>query len=180
MENEHGSQAVKKRGLRVIRAAVTKNSSLIGRTATEINFRETYKAAIVAIQKGGLNASLSSVRFGAGDILVMQASDDSPLLKIPPTDFYKRLSETPKDLKSTSRASSVASFVNKLTRNTSGASLDKNQSNVEATRDDQQEAAQGDASPDDEFFIGYGDPNDGDLENAGEIIDMVRTTAAVL
>ena len=177
MENEHGSQAVKKRGLRVIRAAVTKNSSLIGRTAAEINFRETYKAAIVAVQKGGRNASLSSLQFGAGDILVMQASDDSPLLKIPPADFYKRLSETPKDLKSTSRASSVASFVNMLTRNTSAASLEKN---VEATRDDQQGAAQGDASPDDEFFIGYGDANDGDLENTGEIIDMVRTIVAVL
>lgn len=178
MENEHGSQAVKKRGLRVIRAAVTKNSSLIGRTATETNFRETYKAAIVAVQKGGRNAALSSVRLGAGDVLVMQASDDSPLLKRPPEDFYKLISESAKDLKSMSKASSVASFVNMLTRNTSAASLEKNQSNVESTRDDQKKAAQGDASPEDEFFIGNGDSND-DLENAGEVIDMVRTTATV-
>lgn len=171
---------VKKRGLRVIRAAVTKHSSLIGRTATESNFRETYKATIVAVQKGGRNIALHSVRFGAGDVLVMQASDDSPLLKIPPADFYKRLSESAKDLKSMSRASSVASFVNKLTRNTSAVSLEKNQSNVESTRDDQQEAVQGDSSSDDEFFIGSGDSNDGDLEQAGEVIDMVRTTAAVV
>lgn len=179
MENEHGSQAVKKRGLHVIRAVVTNNSSLIGRTAIEINFRETYKAAIVAVQKGGRNAALSSVRFGAGDVFVMQASDDSSLLKMPPADFYKRHAESAKDLKSMSRASSVASFVNMLTRNTSAASLEKNQSNVESTPDDRKEAAQGDASPDDGFFIGYGDSNDGDLENAGEVIDMVRATAAV-
>lgn len=90
MENDNGSQAVKKRGLRVIRAVITKTSTLIGKNAAEVDFRTTYKAAIVAVQKGGRNVTLSGVVFGSGDVLVLQASDESPLLKPPPTDFYKR------------------------------------------------------------------------------------------
>lgn len=88
---------MKKRGLRVIRARVTPVSRLLLRTVAEINFREKYKAAIVAVQKGGknVNRALSAVVFEAGDGLILQASDDSPLLRLkPPTDdFYKRLEE---------------------------------------------------------------------------------------
>ncbi len=76
----------KKRGLKVIRAKVTKHSRLIGRTAAEVQFRETYKAAIVVVQQGGRNATdrLSSLKFGVNDILVLQVSEDCPLLS-PPT-----------------------------------------------------------------------------------------------
>jgi hypothetical protein len=47
-----------------------------------VQFRENYKAAIVAVQQGGKNTvkPLSSLKFGVGDILVLQVSDDSPLL----------------------------------------------------------------------------------------------------
>ena len=81
---------MKKRGLRVIRAAVTKSSSLIGKKVFEVDFRNVYKAAIVAVQKGGRNVAVSSVVFQRGDVIVLQANDDSPLLKPPPCDFYKR------------------------------------------------------------------------------------------
>lgn len=108
---------MKKRGLRVIRAVVTPVSRLLGRTAHYINFRDKYKAAIVAVQRGGKNMqqALSTVVFEAGDVLILQASDDSPLLQLkPPTDdFYRRLAEeataaAPK----LSRPSSYKSLVN--------------------------------------------------------------------
>ena len=34
---------------------------------------------------------LSSVRFTAGDVLILQASDDSPLIRRPPSDYYQKL-----------------------------------------------------------------------------------------
>lgn len=95
LETDTGVQAIKTRGLKVIRAVVTKSSRLVGSTVVETNFRETYKAAIVAVQKGGksTNKLLSSIRFDTGDVLVLQAGDDSPLLTRPPEDFYRRAQE---------------------------------------------------------------------------------------
>jgi hypothetical protein len=91
LESDSGIEAMKHRGLRVLRAAVTKNSELIGHTATEINFRDKYKAAIIAVQQDGTCSTekLSQVHFKSGDVLVLQASDESPLLIRPPLDFYK-------------------------------------------------------------------------------------------
>lgn len=98
LEAEGGIEAVKKRGLRVIRAVVTPCSELIGKSASEVNFRQTYKAAIVAIQKvsdqNSSSSTLSSMKIEAGDVLVLQASDNSPLLEEPPAGFYDRLSST--------------------------------------------------------------------------------------
>lgn len=92
LENNSGveirkKRGLKKRGLRVLRAEVTKNSRLVGRTAVEVKFRENYKAAIVAVQQGGKNAvqPLSSLKFRVGDILVLQVSDDCLLLSPPVT-----------------------------------------------------------------------------------------------
>jgi di/tricarboxylate transporter len=90
LEAEAGIATVKKRGIRVIRAVVTKHSQLIGKTASEVSFRQTFKAAIVAIQKGGKNVA-ATVRFDAGDVLILQASNSSPLLKEPPAGFYEKL-----------------------------------------------------------------------------------------
>ena len=86
LEDNGRVEILKKRGLKVIRARVTKHSRLVGHTAAELQFRETYKAAIVAVQQGGRNAvkPLSSLKFGVDDILVLQVSDDSPLLSPPP------------------------------------------------------------------------------------------------
>lgn len=86
LEDNRQEQVLKKQGLKVIRVRVTKHSRLVGHTAAELQFRETYKAAIVAVQQGGRNAvePLSSLKFRANDILVLQASDDCPLLSPPP------------------------------------------------------------------------------------------------
>ena len=100
------------RGLKVIRAVVTQKSRLIGHTAAEMDFRDTYKAAIVAVQKGGRNTSeaLSTVKFNAGDVLVLQTTEESPLLIRPPEDFYK------KDTTGTERPSRTSSFVSLVSR----------------------------------------------------------------
>lgn len=92
LEVNTGIEAVKRKGIRVIRAVIPKGSQLIGSNATEINFREKYKAAIVAVQREGkaMSEKLSLIRFRVGDILVLQVSDDSPLLVRPPKDFYKK------------------------------------------------------------------------------------------
>mmetsp|Transcript_18082 Transcript_18082/g.51383 ORF Transcript_18082/g.51383 Transcript_18082/m.51383 type:complete len:1343 (+) Transcript_18082:187-4215(+) len=127
LESESGILAVKTRGLRVIRAVITKTSTLIGKTASDIDFRRRYKAGIVAVQKGGRNVPLSGVRFGPGDVLVLQAGEGSPLLKSPPGDFYKRHTDKMQhstDGGSMTKPGSVASFVN-IFRSKSNASLEK-------------------------------------------------------
>lgn len=75
-------EAIKTGGLKVLRATVTKSSRLIGRTAVDVQFSKNYKAAIVAVQKGGKNVTqpLSTLTFDAGDVLVLQVSEDCPLL----------------------------------------------------------------------------------------------------
>ena len=93
LEDNSGVEVLKKRGLKVLRARVTKNSRLVDQTAVDVQFRETYKAAIVAVQQGGKNATqpLSTLTFGAGDVLVLQVSDDCPLLSPPVTATSRRL-----------------------------------------------------------------------------------------
>ena len=87
-----GPEAIRQRGLQVIRAHIRDGSRLIGKTLSDVsNFRDTYKAAVVSIQK--LNSrvqheSLLSMIFEVGDLLVLQVSDDSPLLESPPERFY--------------------------------------------------------------------------------------------
>ena len=82
LEDNSGVEVLKKGGLKVLRARVTRNSRLVGQTAVDVQFRENYKAAIVAVQQDGKNATqpLSTLTFGAGDVLVLQVSDDCPLL----------------------------------------------------------------------------------------------------
>lgn len=125
-----GVQAIKQRGLRVLRARVTRNSRLINKTATEIAFRDWYKAAIIAVQqqaysnndsdqvlgdRTATNEDLSSVQFREGDVLILQASDDSPLLKKPPDDFYTVKDSSKLINRHQSRA---ASLVNSFLRRT--------------------------------------------------------------
>ena len=82
LEDNSGVEVLKRGGLKVLQAQVTRTSRLVGQTAANVRFRENYKAAIVAVQQGGKNATqpLSFITFGAGDILVLQVSDDCPLL----------------------------------------------------------------------------------------------------
>jgi hypothetical protein len=119
-------EAIKKRGLKVIRATVTKSSGLVGNTATDVDFRQTYKAAIVAVQKRKKDTpevSLSKTLFDVGDVLVLQASDDSPLLIRPPPDFYKKHSSDSKQ-KSPSRNSSAIKLFGLIGRHRSPSSGD--------------------------------------------------------
>jgi di/tricarboxylate transporter len=74
-------------GLQVIRAVIPKGSGLVGKHAAAVKFRERYGAGIVAYQKNGKNTSIE-VAFSAGDLLVLQANEGSPLLAHPPLDFY--------------------------------------------------------------------------------------------
>jgi len=91
LEDGSGLEAIKHRGLRVVRAVVTKQSNLVGLNAAEANFREKYKAAIVAVQREGQSSTekLSLIQFQANDMLILQANDNSPLLLRPPEEFYK-------------------------------------------------------------------------------------------
>ena len=194
MENEQGTQAAKKRGLQVIRAVVTKGSNLIGKTPVEADFRMEYKAAIVAVQKGGKNVTLSGVRFGPGDVLVLQANDDSALLRRPPKDFYKRQTEN-KGIDSNSRTNSVSSFVNRL-KGFSNAVMDKDlghrqasRENLEAGRELNDEpdesprvanrtSRSGASQDDDDYFIPTDDEDEdlGNMEENVEISGTVRQT----
>lgn len=91
LENVTGIQAIKQRGLVVVRAVVQKNSRLIGKTALESQFSNKYKAAIVAIRRGDKapDGQMSKVKFAAGDTLILQTKDDSPLLVKPEASFYQ-------------------------------------------------------------------------------------------
>jgi len=90
--NEGGDGAAKQRGLSVIRCVVTVSSRLCGKNLEDVNFRDTYKAAIVGVQKSDKSnvVDLTKVNFAPQDILVLQANDDSPLLVQPPPDFYAK------------------------------------------------------------------------------------------
>jgi len=126
LEIDTGADAIKKRGLRVVRAIVTKTSSLIGKTTAEVNFRGTYKAAIVAIQHQGKNVSAearSTFQFNADDIVILQASDKSPLLVEPPTDFYKRKQSESDHSMSSKTTNPVSGFVKSFTSRLSRENL---------------------------------------------------------
>ena len=77
-----GTEAIKQKGLRVIRTRVPGESSLIGKTAKEAKFRVCFRAAIVAVKRGGgvLGGTLRDARFEKNDVLLLQVGDDSPLL----------------------------------------------------------------------------------------------------
>lgn len=118
LEVESGVEAIKSRGLRVIRAVIPKSSTLIGTNASETNFRLKYKAAIVAVHRDGKSVSnkLSQARFAVGDTVVLQVSDDSPLLIPPPKDFYRKWTKEGKRPSSLSRyvRTRIGSFGNLL------------------------------------------------------------------
>lgn len=113
LEINSGVEALKSRGIRVIRAIVPKHSSLVGVTASDINFRDKYKCAIIAIQREGSSPAgrLAQTKFAIGDVLVLQTNDDSPLLIPPPKDFYK--SKGSKGMSRSTSNSSITRFVKK-------------------------------------------------------------------
>ncbi len=129
LEVESGVEAIKQKGVRVIRAVIPKRSTLDGTNASETNFRQKYKAAIIAVQRNGKSAAekLSQTKFQVGDILVLQVSDDSPLLVRPPRDFYRK--------QGAKKSSSLVKFVRK--RISSFGSLSDLGSQKSDTNDDE-------------------------------------------
>ena len=72
----------------ILKVRVRTNSSLIGSTAMDVGFRDKYKAAIIAVKRGGEDqraatesGKLASVVFEAGDILMLHCLDKCPLLQ---------------------------------------------------------------------------------------------------
>jgi di/tricarboxylate transporter len=61
--------------LRLVQALVAPKSELIGRNLKEVDFRNRYKALVLAIQKRGetIQEKLNSVTLGLGDALLVQA-----------------------------------------------------------------------------------------------------------
>ena len=61
--------------LRLVEALVAPGSDLIGHTLKEVDFRNRYKALVLAMQRRGktINDRLGSVRLGLGDALLIQA-----------------------------------------------------------------------------------------------------------
>jgi uncharacterized protein with PhoU and TrkA domain len=104
------AEATRQRGLQVLRARV-RHGRLIGKTLRDIpEFRETYKAAIVAIQKADgrvYTQALSMVIFDVGDLLVLQVKEDSPLRESPPNDCYPRKDSSNKRLSFNFRLNSL-------------------------------------------------------------------------
>ncbi len=63
--------------LRLVQALVAPGSGLIGLNLKEIDFRNRYKALVLAIQRRGetIQEKLNSVKFGLGDALLIQAHE---------------------------------------------------------------------------------------------------------
>ena len=109
-ETGSGIEAMRRRGIQVMRAKVKDGSRLAGKSLSDMtNFRELYKAAILAIQKidGQVHTeSFATVLLDVGDVLILQVEDNSPLLVSPPppqdvretkkkSDFFKRMTGAP-------------------------------------------------------------------------------------
>lgn len=62
----------------VIEAVVGSNSSLVGRTPKDMNFRNRYDAAIVAIHRNGerLSGKIGDIKLHQGDLLLLYAGKD--------------------------------------------------------------------------------------------------------
>ncbi|CAB9507029.1 Sodium/sulfate cotransporter [Seminavis robusta] len=168
LERDTGVLAVKKRGLQVVRARVTAVSRLVGKTAAAVDFRETYKCAIVAMQRGGknINQALSTVVFQAQDILILQASDDSPLLRIKPPadDFYQKLAEEAAAATSTAsgpkipRPSSYKSLVNLVKLPLPNLSRRPSQDDLQTLpKTTQKQETHSDSSPNDDKVVVEGE-----------------------
>ena len=84
LEPVTGIEAVKKRGQSVVRCSVKPGASIIGKTPAEADIRTTYGGAIIAVQRAGRAppGKLSMLRFQVSDVLVFQAQDGSPLIKL--------------------------------------------------------------------------------------------------
>ena len=82
--------------LRLVQALVAPASDLIGKNLKELNFRNRYKALVLAIQRRGepIREKLNSVRFQLGDALLIQAHEEQ-LRSLRADDNFIVLDEVP-------------------------------------------------------------------------------------
>lgn len=75
--------------LKVVEVVVSANSSLLGKTIKESNFRGRYDAAVVAIHRNGekLSGKIGRIRLKAGDVLLLYSGDQF----LNRVDLYKDL-----------------------------------------------------------------------------------------
>jgi len=166
LEIESGVEAIKSRGLRVIRAVIPKSSTLIGTNASETNFRQKYKAAIVAVHRDGRSVSnkLSQARFAVGDTVILQVSDDSPLLIPPPKDFYRKLTKEGKRPSSLSRLRTRISSFGNLSE--AGSAKSENFSDEESVKTSKTGTRIVDEESTSMFLAKNEDKADNDMEDA--------------
>jgi len=74
----------------LIEAVISYNSTLISKTAKQINFRGKFDAAIVAIHRNGerVSGKLGEVKLAAGDVLLMVTGQDFRQRAFETQDFY--------------------------------------------------------------------------------------------
>jgi di/tricarboxylate transporter len=73
-----------------VEVVISYNSTLVSKTAKEINFRSRFDAAIVAIHRNGerVSGKLGQVRLAAGDVLLLLTGEDFTPLSKDSQDFY--------------------------------------------------------------------------------------------
>jgi K+/H+ antiporter YhaU regulatory subunit KhtT len=148
LEKEVGAGAVLSGGMPVIRVQVTDKSSLAGVSLADVDFMSRYKVAVMAVSKadGSKVDVLREVCFAPGDILVLQAKDDSPLLVRPPPDFYTEPESSKRYSAAAGFFRAVAPKINAPTslfksefqRNASSADLEDIEANANEEEDDDQ------------------------------------------
>jgi len=72
-------EALQTEDLRLVQALVSPSSALIGHTLKEMDFRNRYKALVLAMQRRGetINDKLSSIKLDVGDALLVQAHESA-------------------------------------------------------------------------------------------------------
>ncbi len=70
--------SLQSKDLRLVQALIAPESELVGRTLKELDFRNRYKALVLAIQRRGetVRDKLNSVRLGLGDALLIQVDQN--------------------------------------------------------------------------------------------------------
>ncbi|MXZ06743.1 MAG: SLC13 family permease [Acidimicrobiia bacterium] len=83
--------------LRLVQVLIAPASELIGHTLKEVDFRNRYKALVLALLRRGesINDQLSSVRFGLGDEILLQAHEED-IRALRRSDDFIVLNEMPR------------------------------------------------------------------------------------
>jgi len=74
----------------LVEAVVSDSSPIIGNTVKEVNFRERYKAGVVAVHRNGerVKSKVGSIRMRAGDVLLLLATKEFVQYWSDSRDFY--------------------------------------------------------------------------------------------